>query len=100
MNTNNATLKPNEVQSIRTLQRFGFCNTTIARAYGVCSRTIEDIAHNRSWRHLPDVPAPLPLLAMHAAAMLRLRSIKKLTPEQRQHIEQYARQLVEQIEAE
>lgn len=98
MNTNNAIISPNEVQGIRTLQRFGFRNTTIARAYGLCSKSIDDIAHGRAWYHLPPIDVPLPLLAPHAAAMLRLRSFKKLSPEQRQSIEQYARRVAEQIE--
>jgi len=100
MNTNNATLSTNEVQNIRDLIRAGFCKTTIARAFGVCGRTVEDIDHQRSWRHVPDVPAPLPLLACHAAAMLRLRSFKRLTDEQRQNLTQYAHRVGAQIEAE
>src|SRR5687767_14569682 len=98
MNTNNATLTLNEVQNIRDLIRAGFRKSTIARAFGVCGRTIDDIDHHRSWRHVPDVPALLPLLACHAAAMLKLRSYKRQSPEQRQNLEQYARRVAEQIE--
>jgi hypothetical protein len=87
-------LNSQQVAEIRALRRAGFTIRSIASAFDVCIRQIDNIVHNRAWAFLTLQHIELPILARDKAIRLRLPAkTRRLTQEQEQIIEQYHKRL-------
>lgn len=53
-------LREYQVQEIRDAARAGYSLRSISRVFGVTRSVVERIVKRTLWRHLPDVPGPLP----------------------------------------
>jgi hypothetical protein len=79
--------------------RHGFIARTIAETYGVALITIQDIVQGRSWRNVPVVEVPPPVLQPDIAVKLRLRAFNRLPSQVKIALDHYRKQLAAHFES-